>query len=142
MPNAAPWAILAVSATRVRSAIIARSFCASAASMWIMNGSASAPSSVTMNCTRCAISPAINDTSRLSQSSFATTMAALALRAAARASRSIGRRSKASHPLPVSTSTNSASTSKPSAAANRVAASRCASMPRPLLPWRSVETRR
>jgi hypothetical protein len=48
---------------------------------------------------------------------------ALALRAFARASASLGRRSsRASAPLPVSTATNSASTWRPSAAANRAMA--------------------
>ena len=49
---------------------------------------------------------------------------------------------RASAPLPVSTSTCSPIRSKPSASANRATAARCASRPRPLLPWRAVETRR
>src|SRR5215216_6527042 len=50
-----------------------------------MNGSASRPSSATMNGTRCAISPETNATSRDSRSSLATRTLHLAFRAAARA---------------------------------------------------------
>src|SRR5690349_16668263 len=53
-------------------AIIARSFSASAANRWRMNGSTSGPSSATNNGTRCAMSPEMNCTSRLSRSSLAT----------------------------------------------------------------------
>src|SRR5215213_6259992 len=67
-----------------------------------MKGSASRPSSATMNGTRCAIRPATNATSRESRSSFDTTTQHLALLAAARAAASCGRRSSASAPLPVS----------------------------------------
>ena len=95
-----------------------------------------------MKGTRCAIKPEMNATSRERRHSFATTTASLALRAFASAAASCGRRSKASLPLPVSTSTNSAITSQPSAAANRAMASRCASIPSPLLPCLPVETRR
>jgi hypothetical protein len=49
-------------------------------------------------------------------------------------SASCGRRSSASAPLPLSTSTNSPASSKPSASANRAMASRCASSPRPERP--------
>ena len=72
-----------------------------------MKGSASRPSSATMKGTRCAISPDTNATSRESLSSLETTTQHLALRAAARAAASCGRRSSASVPLPVSASTNS-----------------------------------
>jgi hypothetical protein len=60
-----------------------------------------------------AISPEMKCTSRDSRSSFAPTTAACAFLACARASRSFGRRSRASLPLPVSTSTCSAMTSGP-----------------------------
>src|SRR5271165_1771825 len=101
--------------------------------MCSMNGSASAPSSATMNGTRCAIRPEMNATSRDRRHSLATTTAALPLRACASAAASFGRRSRASAPLPVSTSTYSPVTSQPSAAAKRAMASRWASIPRPLL---------
>ncbi len=54
---------------------------------------------------------------------------AFALRACASSAASLGRRSMASAPLPVSTSTCSAMISKPSTAAKRAMASRCASRP-------------
>jgi hypothetical protein len=57
-----------------------------------------------------------------------------AARALARAAESCGRRSSASLPLPVSTSTNSPMMSIPSVSANRARLSRCASMPRPDCP--------
>ena len=50
-----------------------------------MNGSASAPSSATMNGTRCAIRPAMNATSRESRSSLATMTGAFACLACASA---------------------------------------------------------
>ena len=56
----------------VRSEIRRRSFSASAAYRCSMIGSASAPSSATMNGTRCAIRPAMKATSRESRSSLAT----------------------------------------------------------------------
>ena len=54
---------------------IARFAVAEGLEMCSMNGSQSAPSSVTTNGTFCAIRPEMNATSRLSRSSFATTMA-------------------------------------------------------------------
>jgi hypothetical protein len=69
-----------------------------------MNGSASAPYSVTMNGTRCAIKPEIDATSRDKRQSFATTTGAFTFFAFASASASIGRRSRASLPFPLSTS--------------------------------------
>jgi hypothetical protein len=72
-PRTAPCAFFCASAARVRSAINARSFCAKAAYRCSMNGSASAPSSVTMNGTRLSIRPEINATSRDRRQSFATT---------------------------------------------------------------------
>ena len=54
---------------------------------------------------------------------------AFALRACASSAASLGRRSMASAPLPVSTSTCSAMISKPSTAAKRAMVSRCASRP-------------
>src|SRR4051812_15919578 len=73
-----------------------------------MNGSASRPSSATMNGTRCAIRPATKATSRESRSSFETRTQHLPWRAAASAAASCGHRSRASAPLPVSASTYSA----------------------------------
>jgi len=73
-----------------------------------MNGSASRPSSATMNGTRWAISPATNATSRDRRSSLETRTQHRAVLAAASAAASWGRRSSASAPLPVSASTNSA----------------------------------
>jgi hypothetical protein len=61
-----------------------------------MKGSASRPSSATMNGTRCAINPATNATSRESLSSFETRTLHLALRAADNAAASWGLRSSAS----------------------------------------------
>ena len=55
-----------------------------------MNGSASTPSSATMNGTRCAISPAMNATSRESRSSLATMTGHLPARPAASAAASCG----------------------------------------------------
>src|SRR4051812_29052749 len=55
-----------------------------------MKGSASRPSSATMNGTRCAMRPATNATSRDSRSSFETRTLHLAVRAAARAAASWG----------------------------------------------------
>src|SRR5436190_16898158 len=65
-----------------------------------MKGSASTPSSATMNGTCCAISPAMNATSRDSRSSLATMTGHLPARPAARAAASCGRRSNASEPFP------------------------------------------
>src|SRR5438874_2704560 len=65
-----------------------------------MNGSASRPSSATMKGTRWAISPETNATSRESRSSLETMTLHLALRAAANAAASWGRRSSASAPFP------------------------------------------
>jgi hypothetical protein len=58
-----------------------------------MNGSASTPSSVTMNGTRLSIKPEMNATSRERRQSFATTTGTFAFRAFASASASFGRRS-------------------------------------------------
>jgi hypothetical protein len=63
--------------------------------MWSMNGSVSAPNSVTMNGTLCAIRPLMKWTSWLSRSSFETTIGHFSLRAALRAAASCGRRSSA-----------------------------------------------
>jgi hypothetical protein len=59
-----------------------------------MKGSASRPSSATMKGTRCAISPETKATSRESRSSLETRTLQRALRAAARAAASCGRRSR------------------------------------------------
>ena len=107
-----------------------------------MNGSASRPSSATMNGTRCTIRPATNATSRERRSSFETTTEHLFARAALRAAASFGRRSRASAPLPVSASVYSPMMAKPSAAANRSIAARCAAMPSPERCCRCVETQR
>src|SRR5215218_10070300 len=58
--------------------------------MCSMNGSVSGPSSATMNGTRCAIRPAMNATSRLSLSSFATSTGHFRRFASARAAASCG----------------------------------------------------
>ena len=81
-----------------------------------INGSASRPSSATMNGTRCAIRPATKATSRDSRSSLATTTLHFEAFAAAREAASWGRRSSASDPLPVSNSTNSAVSTRDSQA--------------------------
>ena len=72
LPSLAPCAFLAANAALVRSEIKRRSFSASAAYRCSMKGSASRPSSATMNGTRYAISPATNATSRDSRSSLET----------------------------------------------------------------------
>ena len=64
-----------------------------------MKGSASAPSSATMNGTRCAISPAMKATSRESRSSLETITGHLAERPVAKAAARRGRRSSASAPF-------------------------------------------
>src|SRR4051812_23937593 len=64
-----------------------------------MNGSASEPSSATMNGTRWAIRPEMKATSRDSRSSFETITGHLAARAAASAVANWGRRSRASAPF-------------------------------------------
>src|SRR5690348_4871681 len=56
-----------------------------------MNGSASAPSSATMNATRCAINPLMKCTSRDRRSSFATRIGHFCFRACASAAASCGR---------------------------------------------------
>ena len=115
LPSFAPAAFLACSAALVRSEISRRSFSANAAYRCSMNGSASRPSSATMNGTRWAIRPATNATSRDSRSSLDTTTLHLAFRAAANAAASCGRRSRASAPFPVSASVYSLMMVRPSA---------------------------
>src|ERR1700719_3266973 len=66
--------------------------------MYSMNGSASAPSSATMNGTREALKTEMKATSRDRRQSFATTTGAFALRAFASAAANCGRRSRASAP--------------------------------------------
>ena len=83
----------------------------------------------------------MNATSLDSRSSLATATEALAFFAAFSAALSCGRRSSASAPLPVSTSVNWATISKPSALANAATALRCAFRPKPERPCFWVETR-
>ena len=85
-PSLAPCAFFCANAALVLSAINARSFCARAAYRCSMNGSASAPSSVTMNGTRLPINREMNATSRERRQSFATTTGAFAFRAFANVS--------------------------------------------------------
>jgi hypothetical protein len=89
-----------------------------------MKGSASRPSSATMNGTRWAIRPATKATSRDNRSSLDTTMLHLALRAAANAAASCGLWSRASAPFPVSASVYSLMIVRPSEAAKRSMAAR------------------
>ena len=72
---------------------------------------------------------------------MATQTEILARFAALSAAASCGRLSSASAPLPVSTSVNSAATSRPSALANVATAARWASSPRPDRPCWAVDTR-
>ena len=141
LPRTTPRAFAAFRASRVRCEISCRSFSASAAYRCSMKGFASAPRSATMNETLCAISPLMKCTSRERRSNLATITGHLRRRASARAAASLGRRSSASEPLPVSTSTYSATISRSSAAANLASTSRCASSPSHDLPWRAVLTR-
>ena len=64
-----------------------------------MNGSASAPSSATMNGVRWLMRPEMKCTSLDRRQSLATMIGHLSLRAAARAALSCGRRSRASAPF-------------------------------------------
>jgi hypothetical protein len=85
--------------------------------------------------------PAMKATSRDSRSSFATMTGHLPVLPAESAAASCGRRSRASAPLPVSTSVNSAMSAEPSASAKRETAALCASIPRPDRPCLAVDTR-
>jgi hypothetical protein len=118
-PSFAPIDLRTAGAAFVRSDIRRRSFSASAAYRCSMKGSASRPSSATMNGTRCAISPATKATSRDRRSSLETRTQHLAAFAWARAAASCGRRSIASAPSPVSASTYSAMIRRLSASAKR-----------------------
>ena len=97
--------------------------------------------SATMKGVRYCMSPLMKCTSRLRRSSFATRTGVLSLRAALSAAASLGRRSKASAPLPVSVSENVSMIVKPSAFAKRSSASCCASRPKPDRPCPLVLTR-
>ncbi len=73
------WGLQVPRAWRVRARhgfarLASRALLASAANRCWMNGSTSAPSSATTNCTRSAMSPEIKWTSRLRRSSFATSL--------------------------------------------------------------------
>src|SRR6267142_1124163 len=68
--------------------------------MCSMKGSASVPSSATMKGTRCDMRPATNATSRDSRSNLATTTEHFCLRASANAAARLGRKLRASAPLP------------------------------------------
>jgi hypothetical protein len=141
LPSLTPFALAAASADFVRPEIKVRSFSASAVQRCRTKGSTSGPSSATRKGTRCAIRPEMKCTSRERRSSLATATEQRSARALANAAANCGRRSSASLPLPVSTSTNSATGSNPSSPANRASASRCASMPRPERPCWLVLTR-
>ena len=110
-----------------------------------MNGSASRPSSATIKGTRCAIRPDTKATSRDSRSSFETRTLHFALRAAAKAAASCGRRSRASAPLPISASTYSlmiGSVQRPRSARSPPVGLLCRGQSAAVVAWKLEDMRR
>jgi hypothetical protein len=135
LPSFCPRALAAASAARVRSEILRASSSATAARMCKVRRFAVGLSAA-MNSTPLSIMAATKAMLRARRSSFAMITVAPVRRACSSALWSSGR----SAFLPVSTSTCSATRTRPSPR-KRATASRWAASPRPLAPWRAVLTR-
>ena len=146
-PNLTPRAFAAARASRVRSAMRRPSYSATEAiTVRTMRPAAVVASTSGRSANSSPPKPLrsasrarrkTSSASRARRSSFATPTTAPRLRASAIAAANWGR----SALRPDSTSTNSATTTAPRSAASCWSFERWASRPRPLSPWRAVETR-